>query len=118
MSDRQAPTLPSVLRLRVPVIVRLASRTMPVRDVLRLTPGSIIELPRNADSELELFVNNRAIGLGRAVKVGEKFGLRLTFIGNVAQRVDAVVAGETVPTTGGAPTDSPEAMADRLMARR
>lgn len=117
MSDRQAPTLQSVLRLEVPVIVRLASRTMPIREVMHLTPGSIIELPRSADSELELFVNTRAIGFGRAVKVGEKFGLRLTFIGNVAERVHAMTAGHG---SGGAPSvpDSPEAMADRLLPGR
>ncbi len=117
MSDRQAPNLSNVLRLEVPVIVRLASRSMPVGEVIRLTPGSIVELPRSADSELELFVNNRAIGFGRAVKVGEKFGLRLTYIGPVADRLTAMVSKGDGGKAGVIP-DSPVAIADRLLSGR
>lgn len=117
MSDRQAPTMSSVMSLQVPVIVRLASRPMVVGEVLRMAPGTIVELPRSAEAELELFVNNRAIGCGRAVKVGEKFGLRLTFMGDVAQRLNAVAAGRG-PAGAGVIPDSPEALADKLLAGR
>ncbi|MBM4107307.1 MAG: FliM/FliN family flagellar motor switch protein [Phycisphaerae bacterium] len=117
MSERQASTMPSVMRLHVPVIVQLASRSMRVGEVLRLAPGTIVELPKSADTELELFVNNRPIGCGRAVKVGEKFGIRLSFLGDVAERLKAVAAGGGSGGTGVVP-DSPEALADRLLAGR
>lgn len=82
-------TLETVLKLDVPIIVRLGERSMTVSDVVALVPGSIIELPKNADAELDLMVNNRVIGLGSAMKVGENFGLRITHIGPADQRLAA-----------------------------
>ncbi len=72
----------AILKLEVPVIVVLGERQMSIHDVLALAPGGILEIPKNADAELELRVNNRTIGTGKAVKVGENFGLRLTSLGN------------------------------------
>ncbi len=74
------------LKLEVPIIVRLAERIMRVSEVLDLAPGSIIELPKSAESELDLLVNNRPVGVGVAVKVGENFGLRVTHMGDPANR--------------------------------
>jgi flagellar motor switch protein FliN/FliY len=85
--------LAAVLRLEVPVIVRLGGRQMSVGEVVGLVPGSIIELPKNADDELELLVNNKQIGVGAAVKVGENFGLRITYIGDVRARIEAMGGG-------------------------
>ena len=76
--------LHSILRIEVPLIVQVASRKMPVEDVLKLSPGAIIELPKLADEELEIMVANKQIGLGNAVKVGENFGVRVTYVGDAA----------------------------------
>lgn len=77
-------------KLEVPVIVVLGRRQLPVKDVVSLVPGAIVELPKNAEEDLELQVNNKVIGLGRAVKVGENFGIRLTFVGDLLNRLEAV----------------------------
>jgi flagellar motor switch protein FliN/FliY len=89
------PDLDAILSLEVPIIVRLGERTLSVRQVVDLVPGSIIELPKNADAELDLLVNNKQIGCGHAVKVGENFGLRLAYVGNVRERIEAL--GVTPP---------------------
>jgi flagellar motor switch protein FliN/FliY len=88
--------LSQILQLNVPIVVRVGERTLDVEEVLALVPGSIIELPKNAESELDLLVNNKVIGCGVAVKVGENFGLRLTFLGNAAARLEAL-AGAGAP---------------------
>ncbi len=88
--------LDAVLRLEVPVIVQIGDRMMSLEDVMNLAPGSIIELPKPADEELEILVNNKQIGLGNAVKVGENFGVRVTYIGDVRLRI-AALAGEEAP---------------------
>lgn len=85
-----ASDLAAVLRLEVPVIVRLGERRMPLREVLALVPGSIVELPKSAEAELDLLVNNKQIGMGAAVKVGENFGLRITYLGDVRERIEAM----------------------------
>lgn len=98
----------ALLRLRVPVIVRLAQRRLSLQGVLAIGPGAIIELPKHADDPLELMVNNKVIGQGYAVKVGENFGLRIDQIGDARQRV-AAMAGRRHPSTrpsADAPTDN------------
>lgn len=69
---------------------------MPLGDILAIIPGAIIELPKAADEELDLLVNNKPIGSGTAVKVGENFGIRISYVGNVAERIAALgkAAGE------------------------
>jgi flagellar motor switch protein FliN/FliY len=81
-------------KLEVPVLVVLGRRQMHVKDVINLVPGAIVELPKNAEEDLELQVNNKVVGLGRAVKVGENFGIRLTFVGDLKNRLEAVAAGD------------------------
>ncbi|MDL1903561.1 FliM/FliN family flagellar motor switch protein [Synechococcales cyanobacterium CNB] len=96
--------LRTILTLEVPVIVRLGERQLPMRDVLALVPGAIIELDKRADHELELLVNNRVIGSGTAVKVGENFGLRVSRVGLALDRLDAALN----PATGDGSTDEAE----------
>lgn len=88
------PEVDAILQLEVPFIVRLGERAMSLGDVLALAPGAIVELDKTADEELEVLVNNKQIGAGTAVKVGENFGVRITFIGDVRERIVALGAGE------------------------
>lgn len=83
----------AILRLEVPVIVRLGERTLRTEEVVALVPGSIIELAKGADEPLDLMVNNKQIGLGAAVKIGENFGIRITFLGDVRSRIEALGGG-------------------------
>jgi flagellar motor switch protein FliN/FliY len=85
-----AQNLQRVLHLEVPVIVRLAERSMALSGILNLTSGAIIEFEKPADGELDLLINNKCIGHGLAVKVGENFGLRVTRIGSVQERIKAL----------------------------
>jgi len=73
--------LKRILKLQVPVIVKLAERRLPVAEVLRLGVGSIIEFMKRNEEPLELLVNNQTIATGEAVKVGENFGLRVRQVG-------------------------------------
>ena len=75
--------LQRILRLEVPVIVRLAERKLNMNEVMRLGVGAIIEFFKASDEPLELLINNKVIGAGEAVKVGENFGLRITQIGDI-----------------------------------
>ena len=71
---------------------------MAVDDVMSMAPGAIIELPKAANRDLEILVNNKPIGTGTAVKVGENYGIRVRYIGDLAERISAM--GETVPEDG------------------
>ncbi len=87
-----APTdkLSHLLRIEVPVIVKLAECQMPFHRVISLNTGSIIEFDKPADAMLDLMINNRTIGVGQAVKVGENFGLRIMHIGTLQEKIRAM----------------------------
>lgn len=86
-----------VLRIEVPVVVRVGERQMRMAEVLALTPGAIIEINKRSEDELDLLVNNKQIGSGNAVKVGENFGLRVTYIGDVKSRIAAMAEDDAQP---------------------
>jgi flagellar motor switch protein FliN/FliY len=88
-----APTpteLQRILRLEVPVIVKLAERRLMLSEVMRLGTGAIIEFFKSSDEPLELLINNKVIGVGETVKVGENFGLRITQIGDLRQVIKSM----------------------------
>lgn len=84
------PSLERILQVEVPLIVEVGRRQMKLQDILHLIPGSIIELPKQSDEDLLLLVNNKTIGAGEAVKVGESFGLRISYIGDLKDRIHAL----------------------------
>ncbi|MCC6682917.1 MAG: FliM/FliN family flagellar motor switch protein [Phycisphaeraceae bacterium] len=87
-----ATDLQTVLELRVPVIVQIGRRELTMDDVLSLTPGAIIELDKPVEQDLDLLINNKPIGSGVAVKVGENFGLRIKQLGSTNQLIEAMGA--------------------------
>ena len=98
-TEHMPANVESILKLEVPLIVQIAQRSMPVKEVLTVVRGSIIELPKPADGELEILVNNKQIGAGTAVKVGENFGVRVSSLGDLTQRIAAM--GDESESTGG-----------------
>lgn len=84
-----------------------------------MVPGYIIDLPRQADSPLDLFINNCQIGEGAAVKVGENFGIQVTSIGTARERAEAVAMGPAnapEQADAGADLSDPAALAAALLA--
>jgi flagellar motor switch/type III secretory pathway protein FliN len=71
------PYTRSLLRIQVPVRVTLAESKLPLAKIVELAPGSIIQFKKSCDDPLTLSVGEHEIAVGDAVKVGEKFGLRL-----------------------------------------
>jgi flagellar motor switch protein FliN len=70
----------SLLCVEVPVVVTLARTSMAVENVLKLAPGVMIQFDKSCDSPLTVEVGNQKIAEGEVVKVGDKFGLRVSSI--------------------------------------
>jgi flagellar motor switch/type III secretory pathway protein FliN len=68
----------SLLKIRVPVSVQLASKKEPVQEVISLAPGSIIKFEKGCEELLQMIVGEHTVAEGEAVKIGEKFGFRVT----------------------------------------
>lgn len=62
------------------VTAELGRRRMTVRDLLGLTPGSVIELDRAAGSPVDVLVNGTLIARGEVVVIDEEFGIRISEI--------------------------------------
>ena len=72
------PYARSLLRIQVPVVVTLATTRQPVTRVLDLAPGTILHFGKACDDPLTLSVGQCDVAVGETVKIGDKFGLRLT----------------------------------------
>jgi flagellar motor switch protein FliN/FliY len=82
----------SLLRIQVPVVVTLASTRQPVSRVLDLAPGTILHFAKACDDPLTLSVGNCDVAVGETVKVGDKFGLRLTSMVMPEEKFESVAA--------------------------
>ncbi len=67
-----------LLDIRMGLIVELGRAEMQLKDILKLTKGSIIELDRLSGEPVDLFVNNKLIARGEVVVIDDNFGLRIT----------------------------------------
>ncbi len=76
----------------VPITISMeVGRTQaPIRNLLQLNQGSVIELDRLAGESLDVMVNGCLIAHGEVVVVNEKFGIRLTDIVSVDERVKKI----------------------------
>lgn len=75
--------------LDVPVTLSLeVGRTrIPIRNLLQLNQGSVVELERAAGEPLDVFVNGTLVAHGEVVVVNDKFGIRLTDVISPAERI-------------------------------
>ena len=77
-----------ILDVPLAVTVELGRVRMPVRNLLTLGAGSIIELAKLAGEPLDVLINGKPVARGEAVMVNEKFGVRLTEIVSPSERVE------------------------------
>jgi len=72
------------------VAVELGRARMPIREILHLAPGSVIELDKLAGEPVDILVNDTPIAKGEVVIIGENFGVRLTQIVNQVERIQSL----------------------------
>ena len=62
------------------VTAELGRTMMPVRELLGLSPGMVVEIDRMAGAPIDLLVNGRRIAVGEVVVIDEEYGIRITEI--------------------------------------
>lgn len=77
-----------LMDIRLGLIVELGRAEMHLKDILKLTKGSIIELDRLSGESVDLFVNNKLIARGEVVVIDDNFGLRITQLAGSAQNAE------------------------------
>lgn len=86
-----------LLDIPLQLSAELGRRRMPISEVLRLGPGSIVELSKAAGEALDIYVNDRLVAKGEAVMVGERYGVRITEVQNPSERARQVAQTEAHP---------------------
>ena len=76
-----------VLDVPLEVTVQLGRTRMPIRQLLQLAAGSIVELEKAAGERLDVLINGKPIARGEAVVVNDRFGVRLTDIISPSERL-------------------------------
>jgi len=66
-----------LLDVELPLTVSFGHTFMPIRDIVRLSTGSIIELDSSIDDPVSVVVNNRVIARGSAVVIDGSYGVRI-----------------------------------------
>ncbi len=86
--DEKIRSLDRILDIPMQISVELGRTRMPVKDVIQLSQGSVIELSKMVGDHLEIFVNQKLIARGEVVVVNEKFGIRISEILSPQERVE------------------------------
>jgi len=87
-ADDERKNLDLLLDVPLSVTVELGRVRMPVRQLLALGSGAVIELGKLAGEPLDVLINGKPVARGEAVMVNERFGVRLTEVVSPNERVE------------------------------
>ena len=71
----------------VTISIEVGRTELKIRDLMRLTQGSVVELDRLAGEPLDLLVNNTLVAQGEVVLVNDRYGVKLTRVIPAVERV-------------------------------
>lgn len=70
--------------------VRIGSKQMLLKDIVKLAEGTIIDLDKSVDEPMEILVNGKTIAKGIVVVVGGNFGIKITHVGTKEDRIKSL----------------------------
>lgn len=88
-SNREA-NLDAILDVPVTLTLEIGSTSLPIKELLSLGQGSVIELDRLVGEPHDVLVNGTLIAQGEVVVVNDQFGIRFTDIVSPAERVQRI----------------------------
>lgn len=79
-----------LLDIPLEVTAEIGRAKLPLRELLQLNPGSVVELMKVAGEPIDVLVNGKLVARGEAVMVNDKFGVRLTDIVSPSERLEGL----------------------------
>ena len=76
-----------ILDVPVTLSLEVGRARMPIRNLLQLNQGSVVELERGAGEPLDVYVNGTLIAHGEVVVINDRFGIRLTDVVSPSERI-------------------------------
>jgi len=74
------PNLSVLLDIPIQVTVELGGCSLPMKEILQLTPGSVVKLDKVANAPVDLYVNEKLFARGEVVAVEDHYGIKVTEI--------------------------------------
>ncbi len=87
ISAEEKRKLDTILDIPVTISMEVGRSRIPIRNLLQLNQGSVVELDRMAGESLDVLVNGTLIAHGEVVVVNDKFGIRLTDVISQVERI-------------------------------
>jgi flagellar motor switch protein FliN/FliY len=75
-------TLDRLMDVQLAMTLRFGSKRLLLREVLELSPGSVVELDRRIQEPVELLLDGKLVARGEVVVIEGNYGLRVTDIAN------------------------------------
>jgi len=88
--DMDIGNLELILDIGLEIKVELGRTHRKIREVLELGPGSVIELERLSGEPVDILVNDKLFAKGEVVVIDENFGVRITDILSIEERIEAI----------------------------
>ena len=76
-----------IQNIPITLAIEVGRASLKIRDLMRLTQGSVVELDRLAGEPLDIVVNDTVVAQGEVVLVNDRYGVRLTKVVSAADRI-------------------------------
>jgi flagellar motor switch protein FliN len=76
-ADTGATSMDLLKDISVPVQISFGRVRMPLQELIQLKAGSLVELDRDVEGEVDVIVNNRIVARGEVVEIEGEYGVRI-----------------------------------------
>ncbi|MBM3324478.1 MAG: flagellar motor switch protein FliN, partial [Calditrichaeota bacterium] len=89
-ADSAVRDMELLLDIDLPIVIELGRTSLLIREILKLGPGSIIELDKLSGEPVDVYVNDKKFAEGEVVVIDENFGVRVTEVLRPDERLKAL----------------------------
>ena len=89
-AEERPQNIQRILDIELPLTVSFGSAKWPLKDILQLAPGAVLELDRTADDPVVLKVNNKTFARGEVVVVDGFYGIKIQQIDSPQARIHSL----------------------------
>lgn len=90
-TQEQSPSnLEAMMHIPLEISVELGRVKLPLHSVVRIGRGTVLQMQKEADSQVEILANGSIFARGEVVKADGKLGVRITDIVTAAERINSL----------------------------
>lgn len=91
MQETPADNLSAILDIPIQLSMEVGKTTISIRELLKLNPGSVVELDKPVSEPMDIYVNGTLLAQGEMITIHDKFAIRLIDIVNSAEKMGTLL---------------------------